>query len=113
LLARFKQNFQKHNWVISRTVAIAIREAGVSMIYNCIIILFGFGVFMLSSFNGTVYLGMLVSITLFVSMLANLIILPALILSFGDRLFPKLAAANNTGVHSDDDDDLEETQTIN
>jgi predicted RND superfamily exporter protein len=103
LLARFKQNFQKHNWNISKTVAVAIREAGVSMIYNCIIIFFGFGVFMLSDFNGTVYLGMLVSITLFVSMLANLIILPALILSFGEKLFPKLPAVNGNNIHAEEE----------
>ena len=43
------------------------------MIYTSIILLFGFGIFCLSSFGGTFALGLLTSITLSAAMLANLI----------------------------------------
>ena len=51
------------------------------MIYNAIILFFGFGIFALSDFGGTVALGILVSITLLAAMLSNLIILPSLLLT--------------------------------
>ncbi len=109
-LGRFKQEFQRHNWNISRTVSVAIREAGVSMIYNCIIIVFGFGVFLFSSFRGTQYLGLLISLTLFVSLLSNLIVLPALMLSFGEKLFPKVATANLNHPDYDDEEEVVEEE---
>jgi hypothetical protein len=101
-LGRFKQEFQRHNWNISRTVSVAIREAGVSMIYNCIIIVFGFGVFVFSDFRGTQYLGLLLSLTLFISLLSNLIVLPALMLSFGEKLFPKQPGVSGSGSYSEE-----------
>lgn len=52
-----------------------------SMIYNAIILFFGFGIFALSDFGGTVALGILVSITLLAAMLSNLILLPSLLLT--------------------------------
>ncbi len=51
------------------------------MIYNAIILFFGFGIFALSDFGGTVALGILVSITLLAAMLSNLILLPSLLLT--------------------------------
>jgi predicted RND superfamily exporter protein len=42
---------------------------------------FGFSVFTISSFGGTVALGALVSATLLFAMLANLLLLPSLLLS--------------------------------
>ena len=51
------------------------------MIYTSIVLFFGFSVFTISSFGGTVALGALVSITLLFAMLANLLLLPSLLLS--------------------------------
>ena len=51
------------------------------MIYTSIVLFCGFFVFVASDFGGTVALGLLVSITLFVAMLTNLVILPSLLLS--------------------------------
>jgi len=53
----------------------------VSMFYTSIVLFFGFSVFMISSFGGTVALGGLVSATLLFAMLANLLLLPSLLLS--------------------------------
>jgi predicted RND superfamily exporter protein len=51
------------------------------MFYTSIVLFFGFSVFMISSFGGTVALGGLVSATLLFAMLSNLLLLPALLLS--------------------------------
>jgi predicted RND superfamily exporter protein len=50
------------------------------------VLLFGFSVFTLSDFGGTVALGGLVSITLLFGMLTNLILLPSLVLSLNRSL---------------------------
>jgi hypothetical protein len=51
------------------------------MFYTSIVLFFGFSVFVISNFGGTVALGALVSTTLLFAMLANLILLPSLLLS--------------------------------
>jgi hypothetical protein len=51
------------------------------MFYTSIVLFSGFSVFMFSQFGGTQALGMLVSITLLVAMLTNLMVLPSLLLS--------------------------------
>lgn len=62
-----------------------LRETGASMIYTSIILFFGFIIFGASNFRGTVALGVMTSTTLLVAMLSNLLLLPALILSFDRR----------------------------
>jgi hypothetical protein len=44
-------------------------------------LIFGFAVFTLSSFGGTIALGGLISVTLTFAMFANLVVLPALVLT--------------------------------
>src|SRR5690606_15686272 len=68
-------------WKISKSVYKALRETGVSMFYTSIVLFFGFSVFMVSSFGGTKALGGLVSMTLLFAMLANLVLLPSLLIS--------------------------------
>uniref|UniRef100_UPI00404982A9 efflux RND transporter permease subunit n=1 Tax=Flavobacterium sp. TaxID=239 RepID=UPI00404982A9 len=80
-LAKYRQELKAHHWKIRRSVFAALRETGVSMFYTSIVLFFGFSVFMISSFGGTVALGGLVSITLVLAMLSNLLLLPALLLS--------------------------------
>lgn len=80
-LTRFKQEHRSLGGNYSRIVAKVISETGRSMIYTAAILFFGFAIFAASSFAGTSALGILLSITLLVGMLSNLILLPALILS--------------------------------
>ena len=80
-LAKYRQELKASNWKIKRSVYAALRETGVSMFYTSIVLFFGFSVFMISSFGGTVALGGLVSATLLFAMLANLLLLPSLLLS--------------------------------
>jgi predicted RND superfamily exporter protein len=80
-LAKYRQELVANQWRINKSVYAALRETGVSMFYTSIVLFFGFSVFVISSFGGTVALGALVSATLMFAMLANLILLPSLLLS--------------------------------
>ena len=80
-LAKYRQELTANNWRIKKSVYAALKETGVSMFYTSIVLFFGFSVFTISSFGGTVALGALVSATLLFAMLANLILLPSLLLS--------------------------------
>ncbi|MDL2231234.1 MMPL family transporter [Porphyromonadaceae bacterium OttesenSCG-928-L07] len=88
-LAKYRQELQATNWSIRSSVILALKETGQSMIYTSIILFFGFGIFCLSNFGGTFALGLLTSITLFAAMLANLILLPSLLLSMEKRITNK------------------------
>ncbi len=80
-LAKYRQELKTNHWRIKKSVLAALRETGVSMFYTSTVLFFGFSVFMISSFGGTKALGGLVSTTLLFAMLANLLLLPSLLLS--------------------------------
>jgi predicted RND superfamily exporter protein len=80
-LAKYRQELIDSKWKIQRSVYAALKETGVSMFYTSIVLFFGFSVFMSSEFGGTVALGGLISMTLLFAMLANLILLPSLLIS--------------------------------
>ncbi len=80
-LAKYRQELKANNWKIKVSVYNTMREAGISMFYTSTVLFFGFSVFTLSSFGGTVALGGLVAATLLFAMLSNLILLPTLLLS--------------------------------
>ncbi len=81
-LAKYRQELFANNFVVSIAISKSLRETGASMIYTSIILFFGFIIFALSEFLGTVALGALTSITLLIAMFANLIVLPSLLLTF-------------------------------
>jgi predicted RND superfamily exporter protein len=85
-LVKYRQELQTNKWKIKKSVYLALRETGVSMFYTSIVLFFGFSVFMISSYGGTVALGGLVSATLLFAMLANLILLPSLLLSLEESI---------------------------
>jgi predicted RND superfamily exporter protein len=75
----------KNGLPVRKAIAATIQETGISMIYVTAILFFGFAIFAASSFGGTVALGVLISITLLVSMCTNLILLPAILLSINKK----------------------------
>ena len=85
-LAKYRQELKVRNWNIRESVLQALRETGVSMTYTSIVLFFGFSIFMASQFGGTKALGMLVSLTLLIAMLANLLLLPSLLLTLEKRI---------------------------
>lgn len=88
-LAKYRQELIANNWKIRKSVYAALRETGVSMFYTSIVLFFGFLVFTVSSFGGTIALGGLVSITLLFAMVSNLLLLPSLLLTFEDKIANK------------------------
>jgi uncharacterized protein len=88
-LAKYRQELIANNWKIRKSVYAALRETGVSMFYTSIVLFFGFLVFTVSSFGGTIALGGLVSITLLLAMVSNLLLLPSLLLTFEDKIANK------------------------
>lgn len=88
-LAKFRQELKVMKGDIKNSVNAALREVGVSMIYTSIVLLFGFGIFIASDFGGTIALGLLVSITLLLAVLANLLFLPSLLLTLDKSITTK------------------------
>jgi hypothetical protein len=80
-LTKYRQELKKYKQSASEAISAAIKDTGLSMIYTSIILFCGFAIFSASSFGGTVALGVLVSLTLLISMFTNLILLPAILLS--------------------------------
>ncbi|MBU0764464.1 MAG: MMPL family transporter [Bacteroidetes bacterium] len=85
-LAKYRQELKVNNWEIGPSVVEALKETGFSMIYTSIVLFFGFAIFAFSGFGGTQALGILVSITLLVAMLTNLILLPSLLLTIEKKI---------------------------
>lgn len=79
-LTNFKQELILHKYNIKYTLRSTIQDTGLSIILTTLILVAGFGVFVVSNFDGTKALGFLTSITLFLSMVFNLTLLPALML---------------------------------
>ena len=80
-LAKYRQELIASRWSVKKSVFAALRETGISMFYTSIVLFFGFSVFITSNFGGTVAMGALVSGTLLLAMMANLLLLPVLLLS--------------------------------
>jgi uncharacterized protein len=79
-LTKYKDEFRNKRKSVSQAVSETIRFTGISMFYTAIVLFLGFGIFTASTFKGTVSLGILVSITLLVGMISNLILLPSFLL---------------------------------
>jgi len=80
-LTKFKDEMKNHNKTVLEAITETIMYTGISMFYTAIILFFGFGIFAASNFKGTIYLGTLVSVTLLMGMIANLILLPAFLMT--------------------------------
>ena len=79
-LAKFKNELLKNN--LKKSISNTINQTGRSMIFTSFILFFGFIIFAFSNFGGTIVLGILTSVILFVAMITNLTLLPSIILHF-------------------------------
>ncbi|MHC1703375.1 MAG: RND family transporter [Tenuifilaceae bacterium] len=109
LLAKYRQELKRTSHNIKASVIYAIRETGISVIYTSVVLFFGFGVFSLSKFGGTVSLGVLVSLTLLIALFSNLFILPSILLSFerSTSVDPEYEPALELSAGFDEDDETE------
>lgn len=81
-MAKYRHDLIQNNGRVKKSIFSAIRETGISTFYTSIVLIFGFAIFTVSSFSGTIALGALISVTLLFAMFANLLVLPALVLTF-------------------------------
>jgi predicted RND superfamily exporter protein len=88
-LAKYRQELKLHMWDIRYSILLSLRETGLGIFYTSVILFFGFIMFAFSQFGGTKALGMLVSLTILVGMMTNLIILPSLLLSLERKITTK------------------------
>jgi len=84
-LTRYKEEWLKNEFNIQKAVQITIQKTGVSMFYTALILFFGFFIFTASTFKGTQALGVLVSVTLLMAMICNLILLPAFLMALNKK----------------------------
>jgi len=115
-LAKFRQELKTHEHDFRRCVLVALRETGASMIYTSIILFFGFLMFTFSEFGGTKALGLLISLTLLVAMMSNLVVLPTLLLWMDKKLTNKALREPLLQLFNEEEDieldDLEIEQTV-
>ncbi|WP_430814273.1 efflux RND transporter permease subunit [Carboxylicivirga sp. RSCT41] len=113
-LAKYRQELSETNWSIRAAVVLALKETGVSMIYTSIILFFGFGIFSVSQFGGTVALGVLVAVTLLIALFSNLILLPALLLTLEKAITNQSFKEPLLHIYDEDEDiELEELKIEN
>jgi predicted RND superfamily exporter protein len=84
-ITKYRDELRNPSISIAEAVSRTIRFTGLSMFYTAIILFAGFAIFTASTFQGTVALGILVSITLLMGMASNLILLPAFLLTVEKR----------------------------
>jgi uncharacterized protein len=107
ILTKFKQEIKNNHYSISKTISVTLRETGSSMIYTAIILFCGFSIFTASSFGGTAALGLLISITLLLAYLSNLILLPCFLLSMDKRMMNKSIESDSLIEVYDEEEDIE------
>lgn len=81
-LARYRLQMKMNDNDIKKSVMAAIQETGPSMIYSASILICGFLIFAFSSFGGTKIVGFLVPFTLLIALITNILVLPAMVLTF-------------------------------
>lgn len=104
-LAKYRQELNATGWDIQRSVKLALRETGVSMMYTFVVLFFGFGVYSVSKFGGTAALGVLVSLTLLTAVTANLTLLPSLLVGLEKYTTTKAFHEPPIPIYDEDDDE--------
>ena len=84
-LINYKQELPRHNFDMKKTVIETIHSTGISIIYTSLVLIAGFIIFCFSGFGGTQALGWLTSLTLVTATITNLVLLPALLISMGQK----------------------------
>lgn len=83
-LVNYKQELPYHKNVTA-TVIQTIHSTGISILYTSMVLTAGFIIFCFSGFGGTQALGWLTSLTLITATFTNLLLLPALLISFSNK----------------------------
>ncbi|PKP22955.1 MAG: transporter [Bacteroidetes bacterium HGW-Bacteroidetes-21] len=104
-LSRYRLEIRRRKCSIPNAVVSAMHETGYSMLYTSIVLVFGFGIFILSDFGGTQALGILVGTTLFVAMFCNIVFLPSMLLALDKIITTKAFEKPILDVFEEESDD--------
>jgi hypothetical protein len=85
-LTKYKHESRTQGRTVAEAISQTIQLAGINMFYTTVVLFADFSIFTASTFKGTVALGILVSITLLMGMLSNLILLPAFLIWMNKKL---------------------------
>lgn len=110
LLAKFRQEMAANGRRVRAAISTTLSEAGTSMIYTSIVLFVGFSIFAFSEFGGTKALGLLMSASLLITNFSNLILLPALLVTFEhgkDETIDSALIQHYDEQYHEEDDDLE------
>ncbi|GAB3826722.1 efflux RND transporter permease subunit [Hymenobacter jeollabukensis] len=110
LLAKFRQEMAANGRRVKAAISTTLSEAGTSMIYTSIVLFVGFSIFAFSEFGGTKALGLLMSASLLITNFSNLILLPALLVTFEhgkDETIDSALIQHYDEQYHEEDDDLE------
>jgi len=108
-LTKYRQELSNNDWNIGLSVRKALKETGTSMMYTSMVLFFGFLIFTASSFGGTIALGLLISMTLMVAMICNLVVLPTMLLTLEKKLNKKVFKEPLLQIYDEEDElDLDE-----
>lgn len=107
-LSRYRHELKDKKHSINDSVLNALREVSSSAIYASIVLILGFGIFMVSGFGGTKALGILISITLLFALFFNILVLPALILTLDKYITTRAFKEPVLDIYDDPEDDSDE-----
>lgn len=108
-LAKYSQELKHTDGNIGVSVRNALSETGMSMIYTSIILVLGFGMFIISEWGGAQSMGILVSTALFVAMFSNIVLLPSLLMTLEHHFNKKVFNEQFIQIYNEEDEiDLDE-----
>jgi len=79
-LSKYRQHLNCRGTDPEVAVIKALKEVGVSVVYTVTVLFVGFGIFMVSEFGGTKAMGFLISVTLLIAVISNLLLVPSILL---------------------------------
>ena len=88
-LSRYRYQIRLKLHSLEYSVISALKETGYSMLYSSTVLILGFSIFIFSSFGGTQAVGYLITFTMLMAMLCNLLLLPSLLLTYAKKATTK------------------------
>ena len=97
---------------VREAITNTLSEAGTSMIYTSIVLFIGFSIFAFSEFGGTKALGVLMGASLLITNFSNLVLLPALLVTFehgkNETMSSRAPIRHYDDSYHEEDDDMDQ-----
>jgi predicted RND superfamily exporter protein len=106
-LSRYRYQIRLKMYSLEECVISALRETGYSMVYSSSVLILGFSIFIFSSFGGTQAVGYLITFTMLMAVLCNLLLLPSLLLTFGKKATTKSFESPVIEISDENEEDVD------